>query len=957
MEETKSSSHFNEQLIALREKHRTSDEMESIATQFLKEEPDNLDAHAWFAVSQMKINDPKIFKHFRYVFDRDINYQLPGSNYRNKDDIVDDFLIDLHARLHRSDLDDEQQIRNKRKIAKLIVSYTENFLQASRKIHSITDFAEALNIIGRYDDVISIAFFLSGRISADDLKWKDIEYSKDSDDVDEIVTNAIDAFFLSKRYAEGCAWIKELLEKKPDYDYLWYLFGQTLCWLGYPQETARTWIIALKKGWYAFDMYMEFEILYNIILDPDYLKKEDISYRLNLMKRTISEDKKEILSDLDGQVFGAIKNRDQELPSIDFIETKLETKIPCSYSGPSDKRYFFPKKRSSDPVVAEAIAFIDRCIGTVHSNTDLETDDRKKEKVTVGSWFSQPSGHTLEQFGVDLTKQAASGKMAPIIGRDKEIERMIRILSRTEKNNPVLLGEAGVGKTAVVQGLAQRIVRGEVPDTLKNKMIIELNVGVLVAGTTYRGDFERRMEEIVKEVKENQSIILFIDELHTLMGAGGSKHGLDGSNILKPALATGDLRLIGATTTGEYARSIEKDPAMERRFSPIYLSEIDQQMTREVLLARKPFWESHHGLKLSDDIFDTAIELSDRHIRHRHFPDKAIDVIDEACAMARMEIQQGSDDNANVTVNKEHIIRVIDQMSGTEENAPVNGGGSLLNVISDSLRKKLSVHENIIDRLALIAADQKLGLRRSSLPRIVCFAGEPQSGKTEAARALADTLWLDEKDRFLFINMAMFTDETDLNRLIGSRSGYIGSEVGATLPLHLKQHPKSIVYLYQFNRAHQKVIDFFINLFSEGSFPDPDGKTIYTSNTIFIPSLTLESNRVTLGFGKKPQTIATNPNPDKLKELLAKNGIPEKLIHLLKEILWFDSMNQEQVEKIIKRELHTLVNQPWVSEMNLDPTEELVKMLTTEYFEQPALSRNLRSLINKGLFEIRISAH
>ena len=954
MEEKKSSSHFNEQLISLREKQRSSDEIKSIAMQFLKEEPDNLDAHAWFAVTQRRINDPKILKHFRYVFDRDINYQLPGSTYLNKDAIVNYFLIDLHVRLHHIDRDDEQYLRKKRNIAKLIVSYTEQFLQASREIHSITDFAEALLIIGRYVDVISIAYYLSGRISASDLKWEGIRHSKEIDDIDEIVTHAIDAFFLSKRYAEGCAWIRELLEKKPDYDYLWYLFGQTLCWLGYPQETARAWIIALKKGWYAFDIYMEFEILYNIILDPDYFKKEDISYRLNLMKKTIPEDKKEILSDLKSQVFSAISNRDQELPSIDFIETKLETKIPDSHSDSTSKRYFYPKKRSSDPVVSEAISFIDRCIGTVQSNTDLETDDRKKEKVTIGSWSSQPSGHTLEQFGVDLTRQAASGKIAPIVGRDKEIERMVRILSRTEKNNPVLLGEAGVGKTAIVQGLAQRIVRGEVPDTLKNKMIVELNVGVLVAGTTYRGDFERRMEEIVKEAKENQSVILFIDELHTLMGAGDRKHGLDGSNILKPALATGDLRLIGATTTGEYARSIEKDPAMERRFSPIYLSEIDQKLTREVLLARKPLWETHHDLKLSDDIFDTAIELSDRHIRHRHFPDKAIDVVDEACAMARMEMQLSSKNNNDITVNKEHIISVIDQMSGIEANGPVNGGGSFLNDISDSFRKKLSVHENIIERLSLIAADQKLGLRRSSLPRIVCFAGEPQSGKTEAARALADTLWPDEKDRFLFVNMATLTDETDLNRLIGSRSGYTGSDIGGMLPLHLKQHPNSIVYLYQFNLAHQKIIDFFINLFSEGSFPDPDGRTVFATNTVFVLSLTMESSRVTVGFGKKPKNIATNPNPDKLKELLARNGIPEKLIHLLKEILWFDSLNQEQVEKIIKRELDTLVNQPWVSGMNIIPTGELVKKLTTDYFEQPALSRNLKSFINKGLFEIRI---
>jgi ATP-dependent Clp protease ATP-binding subunit ClpC len=925
-----------------------SDKADALIQKFIAEEPDNLDAHAWVALSKPFSIESN--EHFTFIFDRDIHYAGPDKS----SDISGDFLRGLKMQLYKvKDDDQEKELRENRILSEMIVHYADLFLKAGRPVPSIPDFAEALFELERYDDVFKIVDYFTKKSNPHEIGWSGLYLCKSmySDDKGEIINIALNTYFLSKRYPEACRLIKNRIieeqERKDKYEYYsWYQLGQTLAWLGYPEETARAWIIAIRKGYSASDISIDrtFDELCNMTANENYKEMQEISLRLYYAKDSVPLDKKEIYHELKMQV----NSCNGERLELSYIESKLGIKLPKpktrSRFGDSD-RMFVSYEKSDDPVVNEMIAFIDKNTGISLQNHDKNSDQgsAKREKVTVGGPLTVRAGATLEQFGVDLTLQATQGAMAPVIGRDREIERMMRILSRAEKNNPILLGEAGVGKTAIVQGLAQRIVKGDVPRTLKGRKIIELNVGVLVAGTTYRGDFEKRMNDIVQETSDNPDIILFIDELHTLMGAGASSgHGLDGSNMLKPALAAGKLRLIGATTAGEFSRSIEKDPAMERRFSPVWLTEIDKAMTRAVLDARKSLWEKHHGVIINDDVFDTAIQLTDQHVRHRHFPDKAIDAIDEACAFART-LSYG--DEQEKRVSHEHIARVIDTWSGAGNSQLSAADKSLLSGIRMQLKKRIAGHEHIIDRLTEIAADEKLGLRLSRLPRVLCFAGHSQCGKTETAAALAQALWPDEKEKFLFVNMPLLSGEHDLNRLTGVQQHYAGSDNTGILPLHLKQHPHSIVFLYQFPKAHPQVMRFFGDLFEEGSFPDPDGRTIYAGSTIFILSTTCDDVKTTFGFG--PGASKNSSNNEDIVEILKQLSTPESVVNSLNDTFWFDSLSESQVRDIIEKRLHKAINQPGMKELNIciDPT--LSGSLLQEFFDTPSASRNLRTLLNR----------
>jgi ATP-dependent Clp protease ATP-binding subunit ClpC len=951
---TTTSNSYNEEIEKLYD-DKKKDEAEALIRKFITEEPDNLDAHAWAA--RVKSCDAESEAHYAFIFDRNIHYVAPYKD--NPHDIHIDFLMSLKMQeLHTRNADQENEEREKRIISEKIVHYSELFLKAGRSIASVPDFAQALLMLERYDDVINLSKYFAQEVEAHALGWPGLIVSKSiySDDKEELLTFALDAYFLSHRFAEGCRLVKnrivEEMEKKYKYEYYsWFLLAQTLAWLGYPEETARALIIAVRKGYSAVDISFDstFDNLCNLTVDPDFSEKSELAYSLHMAKKLVPADKAEIYDDLRLEVNRAVHDAGKEIPSVSYIESKLGIQLPKQKKRKrlhAIDRMIVASKKSTDPVVKEIIEFIDKNIGTeVLKNEKISKKTGTiREKVSVGAPLTVRRGETLDQFGVDLTLQAAEGTMAPVIGRDREIERMMRILSRAEKNTPFLLGEAGVGKTAVVQGLAQRIVKGDVPETLKGRKIIELNVGVLVAGTTYRGEFEQRMNDIIKETSENPDILLFIDELHTLMGAGATtRHGLDGSNMLKPALAAGKLRLIGATTPGEYSRSIEKDPAMERRFSPVWLTEIDKNMTRAVLDARKGLWEKHHGVTIDDDVFDAAIQLTDQHVRHRHFPDKAIDAIDEACALART--LAGGDELTN-RVKQDHVNQVIDTWSGSRKDQPSAIGGSFLSDIRQQFGKRVIGHEEIIERLATIVADEKLGLRLSSLPRVLCFAGRSQSGKTETATAMAQVFWPDEKDRFLFVNMPLLSSEHDLNRLIGVSQGYAGSDSTGVLPLHLRQHPHSLVFLYQFPKAHPRVMRFFGTLFEQGCFPDPDGRTVYAGSTIFVLSATCDDINATFGFGPGNAGRNDSKNQD-IHEILKKLGTPETVLNSLNDTFWFHSLSKSQVRTIIEQRLQKAMSQPGIRELDICIGQELSDSLMQEYFATPPASRNLQTLLNR----------
>ncbi|HEX2959262.1 MAG TPA: AAA family ATPase [Chitinispirillaceae bacterium] len=937
---------------------KKSDEAKEQIKLFLAEEPENIDAHAWTAV--MGHHDLESIHHFAFVFDRDIRYDGPYGAIEMRDrNARKQFLFALMMQMHGRYMEDEQKAGECRKMAEMLVKYSEKFLAACVSIKSINDFAEALATVGRYDDVIKLGQYVTGNVKAEELGWPGLVSSRNysRDETGEIVTLVIDSYYLTERHAEGCKWIHDVILKKKSkekYDYyLWYLLGWTLGWLGYPEETARAWIISVSKGNAVFDTDQHFSDLHRMILDRNYKKKDLLHTRFFNAKKLIAPEKENVYKEIQSQVYHALNAIDEEMPTVDFIENKLGITLPPviqQYSKYENYHETIGYKRSNDSVVKEVIATLDREAGAAaaNSNDTLISGKGKREKVRVGG-PSLAGGSTLEQFGIDLTSQAAKGEIPPIVGREREVDRMIRILSRAEKNNPVLLGEAGVGKTAIVQGLAQRIARGDVPDNLKDKIIVELNVGVLVAGTGFRGDFEMRMTNIMKETRENASIILFIDELHTLMGSGDKKHGLDGSNILKPALASGDLRLIGATTPGEYSRSIEKDPAMDRRFSPVWLSEIDKEMTRAVLDARRLLWEKHHNVAIEEDVFNTAIQLTDQHIRHRHFPDKAIDAVDEACALVRT--LSTNDSNGVTSVKREHIVKVIDEWLGAETEQASKQGMTLLKEIRSQFESRISGHETVIEKVSYLAADIKFGLRLSRLPRVACFAGAAQSGKTETARALAQVLWPDSREKFLYINMKLLNGEGDLNRLTGAARGYAGSDVGGLLTHHLRQHPHSIVYLYHFDKAHPKIKNFFGNLFLQGSFPDADGRSIHVGSTLFILSVMLDSKSTAFGFGQVKNNGGTGASDvDDIVTMLKLKDIPESVITSLSETFRFQELTSEQIRQVIKRKFNEIINQPGIREFQKELTDDIIDSVVSRYQLLHADARNIQLLLNRELY-------
>ncbi len=957
---------YSEEIAALFEEKK-ADEANALIKEFLEKEPENIDAHAW-AGAYAGLTDEDGLKHLTYVFERDITYTHPSGDILKEGNLRHLFLIGLSLSKHdifRKDKDKEKSDKNPREASRKHAFWAERFLSAGKGIPNIHDYGESLFELERYDEVINLAYYVVGQKTAGELGFPGLDYSKEhlGEDVWEMVEKAMTSFFLTERYVDGCRWIHERIlaydKKSTDYidlNYLFFLLGQTLAWMGWPEETARAWIIAVHKGYADYQYNMLFEDLCEMVVDKGVKEKKDYYSRLLSMESLLAPEKKHEYEEIKKQALNAMMSGDCEMPTESFVEKKLGVALPAKTRKKIYKsdRLIVPATKSTDPVIKEVIATIDKHAAemfTKGSDDSLGLKPGLREKVAVGGWAGTGYGATLEQFGVDLTRQAAKGDMPPVIGRDREIERMMRILSRAEKNNPILLGEAGVGKTAVVQGLAQRIVRGEVPGELKTKRIIELNVGVLVAGTTYRGDFEDRITSIVSETREDPDIILFIDELHTLMGAGATtKRGLDGSNILKPALAAGELRLIGATTAGEYSRSIEKDAAMERRFSPVWLSEIDAETTRAVVNARKPLWEKHHGVTIDADACDAAIQLTDQYVRHRHFPDKAIDALDEACALARIQVPSA---DAPCVVTRDNIKRVIDEWSGAEAKKESDPRNSLLAQIRGRLEERIFGSRDIVEHLSRVAAEEKLGLRFSRLPRVVCFAGCSQGGKTQTARALAHALWPEEKERFLFINMAHLRAEHELNRLIGAPRGYVGSDTGGILPIHLKQFPHSVVFLYQFPEAHPRIMRFFGNLFAQGHFPDPDGQNVYAGSTLFVLSTSIDETISSIGFTAGKNEKKSENKPEDIVQVLKRKQVPQTVINSISDFFRFESPNKEQVRQIIERHLKSAFDQPGIRELSagIKPasTDELVK----KFMSTPSATRDLRALLNREAYDIK----
>lgn len=578
------------------------------------------------------------------------------------------------------------------------------------------------------------------------------------------------------------------------------------------------------------------------------------------------------------------------------------------------------------------------------SSSAVSTTERIFEEK---NYYSEDS--VLIKLTTDLTAKARKGLLDPVIGREKEIERIIQILSRRTKNNPVLVGEPGVGKTAVVEGLANAIVDGLAP-SLTGKRILVLDVSSLVSGTKYRGEFEERLQTIIKEVKECGNIILFIDEIHNLVNAGSTEGGsLDAANILKPMLARGELQTIGATTLDEYRKYFEKDPALERRFQPVTVEPPSVEDTIVILNGLKAKYEKFHGITITDDAIRSSAVLSDKYIQDRFLPDKAIDLIDEAGSRCRIS---GNSDS----IDSDSIAEIVSDWTGIPVSKLTNEETKKLNNLEEILSKRVIGQQEAVKKVASAIKRARVGLKDSNKPiGSFIFLGQSGVGKTELAKAIAEALFGDE-NKLIRFDMSEYKDKSAINRLTGSAPGYVGFEDGGQLTEKVRKKPYSVLLFDEIEKADPEVFNIFLQIMDDGRLTDGHGKTVSFKNCVIIMTSNLGAENVakssSLGFGIP--NMKQNAESTHI-EALKKTMKPE-FVNRLDEIVVFNPLSQADLARIFDLLLLTLAKKLFEKNIKIKISRQakdfIVKKGTSfEYGARP-LKRTLRYLVEDKLSEL-----
>ena len=609
----------------------------------------------------------------------------------------------------------------------------------------------------------------------------------------------------------------------------------------------------------------------------------------------------------------------------------------------------------------------------------------------------------LDSFGRDLTELAQDGKLDPVIGREKEIERVIQILSRRSKNNPVLLGEAGVGKTAIVEGLAQDVVKGNVPELLLDKRIVVLDLAMMVAGTKYRGQFEERIKAVMTEVRRVKNVILFIDELHTLVGAGGAEGAIDASNVLKPALSRGEIQCIGATTLDEYRKYIEKDGALARRFQMIVVDPPSRQQTVEILLGLRDRYEAHHRVSYSDDAMELAVELADRYINDRFLPDKAIDVIDEAGARVHLrqmtqppdlrELEQeilrldkekeeavANQDferaaqlrdeayklrkkkekvvaqwkterhEGNADVTQDIIAETVSKMTGIPLTRLEKGEAERLLQMEDTLHETVIGQHEAIEAIAKAVRRARSGLKDPRRPMgSFIFLGPTGVGKTHLAKQLAKFMFGSE-DALIHIDMSEYMENFNASKLIGAPPGYVGYEEGGQLTEKVRRRPYSVVLLDEIEKAHHDVFNMLLQIMEEGRLTDSFGRHVDFKNVILIMTSNIGAdilkNQTALGFEGGSKEQSAERVKQRLKGEMDRHFRPE-FLNRLDDVIFFHHLSKNDIKQIIEIEMREVYARVAAKGMELTLTDEAKEFLLEQGYSEEYGARPMRRAIER----------